>query len=169
MQIDELPVGSFDVALSQFGVMFFDEPVRAFRNIRAHLAPGGRIAFACWQANERNPWFFAPAIAEFVPAPPPLEPGKSATGPFALAEPEYTVAVLESAGFADVRRTLHEIAVEAPHDAVVDDVQFELMGIPADKLPGAKRAVDAHMSQFVLDDETSRFPLAFQIFEAANP
>ncbi len=37
----------FAVAISQFGVMFFDEPVVAFANIRAQLAPGGRLAFVC--------------------------------------------------------------------------------------------------------------------------
>ena len=53
MQTDTVPGGPFDVALSQFGVMFFDEPVTAFGNIRAHLKPGGRLAFACWQTGER--------------------------------------------------------------------------------------------------------------------
>src|SRR6202042_1616139 len=62
MQTDTVPGGPFDVALSQLGVMFFEEPVTAFGNIRSHLKPGGRIVFACWQTMERNPWFFAPAI-----------------------------------------------------------------------------------------------------------
>jgi hypothetical protein len=78
---------------------------------------------------------------------------KSLTGPFALADPEQTAAFLGSAGFLNVRRTAHEIAVEAPHDAVVDAVQFELMGIPSDKLPAAKAAVAEHVGQFMLDTE----------------
>jgi len=169
MQTDLVEGRPFDVALSQFGVMFFDEPVTAFRNVRAHLRPGGRIAFACWQGRERNSWFFASAITEFLPPPPIAPAGKSLTGPFALADPEQTAAILGSAGFLNVRRTAHEIAVEAPHDAVVDDVQFELMGIPSDKLPAAKAAVAEYMRQFMLDTEVSRFPLAFQIFEALKP
>ena len=72
MQAEMVDGGPFDVAVSQFGVMFFDAPAAAFANIRAHLRPGGRIAFACWQSMERNPWFVAPAIAEFVPPPPAL-------------------------------------------------------------------------------------------------
>ncbi len=169
MQTDMVEGRPFDVALSQFGVMFFDEPVAAFSNIRAHLKPGGRLVFACWQADDKNPWVFATAITEFLPPPPTLAAGKSPTGPFALADPELTTAILGSAGFRDVRRTAHEIPVEAPHDAVVDDVQFELMGIPSERLPAARAAVAEHMQQFVVDAELSRFPLAFQIFEATSP
>jgi SAM-dependent methyltransferase len=36
--------GAFDVMISKFGVMFFDEPMTAFVNLRRALAPGGRAA-----------------------------------------------------------------------------------------------------------------------------
>ena len=42
VQTDTIEGGPFDVAISQFGVMFFDEPITAFRNVRAQLRPGGR-------------------------------------------------------------------------------------------------------------------------------
>ena len=169
MQTDAVGGEAFDVALSQFGVMFFDEPVTAFANIRAHLRPGGRIAFACWQAGERNPWFFAPAIAELLPAPPAPAPGKAPTGPFALADPERTSEILRSAGFLDVHCTPHELAIEAPPDSVVDEAQLAFMGVPAEKLESAQVAVAAHMAQFALSPTLSRLPLAFQVFRAANP
>lgn len=54
VQVDKVPGGPFDAAVSQFGVMFFDEPVTAFTNIRKHLKKGGRIAFACWQGPRRT-------------------------------------------------------------------------------------------------------------------
>jgi ubiquinone/menaquinone biosynthesis C-methylase UbiE len=169
MQTETVEGGPFDVALSQFGVMFFDEPVTAFHNIRAHLKPGGHIAFACWQASEKNVWFFAPAIAELLPPPPTPAPGKSQAGPFALADPEQTVGILRAAGFREIRRTAHELAVDAPQDSLVDDAQLTLMGVPADRLPLVRAAVDDHMRQFALSPELSRFPLAFQVFEATNP
>ena len=46
---------SFDVVVCQFGVMFFDEPVRAFANIRSHLRPDARMAFVCWQPLQSTP------------------------------------------------------------------------------------------------------------------
>jgi SAM-dependent methyltransferase len=169
MQTDRLEGGPFDAAISQFGVMFFDEPAAAFRNVRAHLRPGGRFVFACWQSTDRNPWFFGPAIAEFVPPPSAPEPGKSATGPFALADPERTVSILEAAGFANVDRRPYELEVEVPEDTVVDEVHLAFVGVPGEKLQAAKIAVDAQLGGFKLPSGLSRFPLAFQIFHATDP
>jgi SAM-dependent methyltransferase len=166
VQTDSVPGGPFDAAISQFGVMFFEEPVVGFANIRAHLVPGGRLVFACWQSSEQNPWTFFPAIAEFVPPPPEPAPGKAPTGPFALADPVRTTEILRAAGFADIRRTAYEITVDAPRDSVVDDDQLEAMGIAADRLAAAQAAVDAYMGRFDVTPEMSRFPLAFQVFEA---
>ncbi len=52
VQHDDIPGGPFDAAASQFGVMFFDEPVRAFANIRRHVIPGGHLVFS---AGGRRP------------------------------------------------------------------------------------------------------------------
>ena len=161
-------MGSVRCGLSRFGVMFFDEPVTAFRNIRAQLAPGGRLAFACWQALERNPWFFASAVADYVPPPPPPAPGKSPTGPFALADPGRTSEILSEAGFVEIARTEHELAVEVPQDSVVDDAQLRFIGVSADQLAAARAAVDDYLGQFALSPTRSRFPLAFQIFQGRN-
>ena len=169
MQEATVAGGPFDAALSQFGVMFFDEPVVAFTNIARQLKPGGRIAFACWRSLDENPWHYVTAITQFVPQAPPLAPGKSPTGPFALADVERTTGILDAAGFTDVRRTAHDLSVDVPPDAVVDDVQFTLMGIPAAALPEVKAVVADHMAQFRIDDEISRLPLAFQIFTATRP
>jgi SAM-dependent methyltransferase len=169
MQTDRLEGGPFDAAISQFGVMFFDEPVTAFSNVRSHLRQAGRMAFACWQGLEQNPWFFAPAVAEFVPPPPDVAPGKSATGPFALADADHTRAVLKAAGFESVERRTYEIEVEVPGDSVVDEDQLIFMGVPEERLGAALIAVDEYMRRFEIDSVLSRFPLAFQIFTAVNP
>jgi ubiquinone/menaquinone biosynthesis C-methylase UbiE len=92
----------FDLVFSRFGVMFFASPEAAFANLRASLAPGGRLAFVCWQEMKRNPWMLVPtqAIAQVVELPAPPPPG--APGPFSFADPERVRAILEAAGFADV-------------------------------------------------------------------
>jgi len=105
MQHDQLADAPFDAAMSQFGVMFFDEPTIAFTNIAHQLREGGRLAFACWQPPDRNPWFFALALAPFLTPPPPPAAGKAPTGPFALGDPEYTTGVLRAAGFSAIERT----------------------------------------------------------------
>lgn len=48
-QTHDFAAGRFDLLISQFGLMFFDDPVRAFTNIRRALRPGGRIVFVWWQ------------------------------------------------------------------------------------------------------------------------
>jgi SAM-dependent methyltransferase len=167
MQIDQVGGGKFDVVMSQFGVMFFDEPVAAFTNMAKHLRSGGRLGFACWQALDRNPWFIGPVVAPFVAAPPPLAPGKSPTGPFALGDPDRVHQILRDAGFADIRIDPHAHDVDVPESAVVDDVQLAFMGVSADAMDYARKAVASLMECFATDDGMRRFPLAFQIATAA--
>ena len=168
-QTETIAGGPFDAAISQFGVMFFDDPVAAFRNIHRHLRPGGRLAFACWQAREANPWYFAEAVAGFIPAPPEPEPGKSPPGPFALADPGRTTTILEHAGFRGVGCTARQIEVVTPEDSVLDQAQLIFIGVPDEKLSAAMDVAKAYLSRFRIDDERSRFPLAFQIFAASKP
>jgi len=168
MQTDTVDGGPFDVAISQFGVMFFDEPATAFANIRSQLRSEGRLAFVCWQAAERNPWFFAPALAAFLPPPPPPPPGKSPTGPFALADIEQTSAMLRAAGFERIGAITHEATVEVPPDAVVDEGQLVFMGIADERIDEAAAAVSRYMQQFAAGPTALRLPLAYQVFTATR-
>ena len=45
-----------DAIFSRYGVMFFADPVAAFRNLRKALVPGGRLVYLCWQSPSLNPW-----------------------------------------------------------------------------------------------------------------
>jgi SAM-dependent methyltransferase len=93
--------GDFDVVYSRFGIMFFADPLAAFRNLSAALRSGGRLAFVCWQRMEDNPWMFVPmsAAAGHVALPPP---NPDAPGPFSLADPGKLRRILADAGFVDV-------------------------------------------------------------------
>ena len=91
----------FDLAISRFGVMFFGDPVAAFRNVHRALKRGGRIAFLAWQPLARNEWmlelFGALAAGRDLPRPP-----ANAPGPFGLSEPDTVRRVLGEAGFQDI-------------------------------------------------------------------
>ena len=115
--------GGFDLLFSRFGVMFFDDPAAAFRNLRAALRPGGRLAFVCWQALPKNPWMLlamTAAAAHLKPTPPPAD----APGPFSFADPDRVRGILESAGFTDVALESHlrtlTVGGEGPLEAAVD-------------------------------------------------
>ncbi|MFF9819443.1 class I SAM-dependent methyltransferase [Streptomyces sp. NPDC014006] len=53
-QVHPLPRGTFDLAISRFGIMFFTDPGAAFANIAAALRPGGRVALLCAAEPEGN-------------------------------------------------------------------------------------------------------------------
>jgi SAM-dependent methyltransferase len=93
---------SFDLLVSRFGVMFFDDPVTSFANMRKALRPSGRLAFACWREPRENPWMMAPlqAVYKHVPKLPPQ--GPEDPGPFAFASEERVHRILGGAGFAGI-------------------------------------------------------------------
>lgn len=94
--------GPFDVIISRFGVMFFDDPAKAFDNLARSLQPRGRMCFVCWQEMMENEWLRVPLLAavEHVGIPDLPEPG--APGPFSLAERSTIQALLENAGMTDI-------------------------------------------------------------------
>ncbi|MGA8725352.1 MAG: methyltransferase domain-containing protein [Acidimicrobiales bacterium] len=95
--------GMFDLVVSQFGLMFFDDPPGAFSNLRRSLAPGGRLAFVSWQGIPANEWLtvIASQVANRVEMP---EFGGLSRGPgmFALMDQDETTTLLEAAGFTEV-------------------------------------------------------------------
>ena len=93
---------SFDLITSRFGVMFFADPVAAFRNLLPVAGPSGRLCFACWAPLADNRHWLIPyevALRHLgPPAPrPPREPG-----PLAFSDPDYVREILAAAGFARI-------------------------------------------------------------------
>jgi SAM-dependent methyltransferase len=95
--------GCHDLVVSRFGVMFFDDPVGAFRNLAGALRPRGRLAFSSWAPLEANPWFALPLQVGIERFGPPAPQPPRAPGPLALSEPDYIEEILSTAGFADIR------------------------------------------------------------------
>jgi ubiquinone/menaquinone biosynthesis C-methylase UbiE len=104
--------GGFDLLVSRFGVMFFADPVGAFRNLRRALRPGGRMVMLCWRPLHDNPWVAVPraAMLQVLPAPAPIAP--DAPGPFAFADAARVGAVLARAGFTEVASVAVDAALE---------------------------------------------------------
>lgn len=93
---------SFDLIFSRFGVMFFDDPIAAFTNLRTALRPGGRLVFSCWQPLKENDWSWIPIQAALQHVPPPERGDPNAPGPFAFADPERVKSILGTAGFDNI-------------------------------------------------------------------
>jgi SAM-dependent methyltransferase len=125
----------FDLLFSRFGVMFFEDPTAAFRNLRTALRPTGRLTFLCWQALDKNDWARIPfkAALQHVPPPAPMAPG--APGPFAFADPERVQQILGDAGFVAVHCEPYETALSLGGAATVEEaVEFSLDIGPASRL-----------------------------------
>jgi len=94
--------GAYQLVFSRFGVMFFEDPFVAFKNLHAALASDGRLVFMCWQSPANNPWVSTAGrvIAPFLDqaeAPDPKAPG-----PFAFADESYLRDILVQAEFRDI-------------------------------------------------------------------
>jgi SAM-dependent methyltransferase len=120
-QVHAFEKAAYDVVFSRFGVMFFDDPVAAFENLKSALVPGGRLGFICWQAAKDNAWVRVPAgiAAAHVPLPPPLPAGQP--GEFAFADGEYVRRILDAAGFVDVVVTGHAVPMLMAGGGTVDE------------------------------------------------
>ena len=136
-QVHEFPASAYDVVVSRFGVMFFADPVAAFRNLRSATTPGGRLAFVCWQAAPLNEWAVVPlfAMAQHVGFPEP--PAPDAPGPFAFADADRLRRILTDAGWVDI---------------AIEDVQTTVT-------PGGARTTNEAVD-FMLEDTFGKMLLA---------
>ncbi|OAP35860.1 SAM-dependent methyltransferase [Sinorhizobium glycinis] len=92
---------SFDVVLCQFGVMFFPDRVKAYREARRVLKPGGRFLFNVWDRVEANE--LAHAAVEALQARfPENPPSFMRRVPHGYADPARIRTDLEAAGFHDI-------------------------------------------------------------------
>ncbi|WP_055566588.1 class I SAM-dependent methyltransferase [Streptomyces atriruber] len=100
-QVHPFAPGTYDVAISRYGVLFFADPVAGFGNVARALRPGGHAAFVCGAYPEDNEWLQAfAALGDLLPIGGFGAPG--APGMFSLADVDRTCEVLSAAGFEDV-------------------------------------------------------------------
>lgn len=170
--------GCHDLVLSRFGVMFFDDPVAAFANLRSALRPGGRLAFACWGPLEDNPWFRIPLEVGMQRLGPPEPRPPRAPGPLALADPDYIDQILNAAGFAHRGIERLDSSLPGARSAREEAELVSLMGPLARLL--RERGADEAMRLTLVEDladrlapyataDGVRLPAAFYLVRATAP
>lgn len=128
---------AFDVLVSRFGVMFFDEPASAFANLHAALRETGRLAFVCWRGLGENPWVTVPLRAALAHIAPPEPSAPEAPGPFAFADRDRVTSILQHAGFHHVALTPFDAPLligSAGPEAVEDGLQQSMEIGPVSRL-----------------------------------
>jgi len=165
--------GPFDSIFSRHGLMFFDDPVRAFRSLRAAARTGASLIFSCFQTWELNPWAseLASAAAGKVLRAPGREPG-----PFAFADASYVSEILTSSGWlgADRQSIEFEYVAGEGAEAVADALSFLTDIGPASRvlqsLPEEDRGDGLERMRSVIEhrlvDGTVAFPTAAWLWSA---
>ncbi|MCG8557631.1 MAG: methyltransferase domain-containing protein [Proteobacteria bacterium] len=92
--------GSFDAVVCQFGVMFFPDRMRGYREAARVLTPGGRYLFNVWDSLDNN--LFAKTIHDAVGRLYPDDPPKFLELPYGYCDLRLIVKELQEAGFSKV-------------------------------------------------------------------
>jgi ubiquinone/menaquinone biosynthesis C-methylase UbiE len=94
------PDDEFDILVCQFGVMFFPDRQRGFREARRVLKPGGRLLFNVWDKIDRVPPAHAVVVGlqQRYPAHPSWFLERTPSG---YCDPDTIRADLRAAGFED--------------------------------------------------------------------
>ena len=117
----DYPEGSFDAALSRWGIIFEPEGEATAVRIRGFLKEGGRFAISAWGPPDRVPMLGIPigtAMTRLgVPPPPPGTPG-----PLSRPTAEALASLLERGGFDDVE--VEEIELDFEWDSPEQFTRF---------------------------------------------
>lgn len=162
--------GTFDAVLSQFGLMFFDDRVKALQEMRRVLRPGGRLAVAVWAGFEQAPGYaamtallqrlFGERIANELRAP------------YSLGDATVLRSLFAEAGIEDAE--LHSLDGIARFPSIEAWVHTDIKGWTlADLIDDAQyrallRASEDELKQFVQPDGTVAFRHPAHIVAAAR-
>lgn len=161
-----------DLYVSRHGVMFFDDPVAAFRNLAASASENAQLIFSCFRSPAENAW--ATRIAALLPSAPSGDP--HAPGPFAFADQERVKNILTEANWKDIAFEAVDFDYVAGdgEDPVADALDFFGHIGPAARairtLEGESRAAFMgslrHLAETHLHDGAVRFSAAAWIVTA---
>ncbi len=154
------PFERFDWVISRFGVMFFDDPVAAFTNLRR---AGANLRCIVWRGEDENPFM---TTAERAAAPLiEIPPRDAHAGQFAFGDPGRVRKILDAAGWHDVQ--LDPLDVECTMPASVLETYVSRLGPTAIALQDADEATRQRVIEAVLpafepfvDGDTVRFDAA---------
>jgi ubiquinone/menaquinone biosynthesis C-methylase UbiE len=106
------PDQTFDVAVCQFGLMFFTDRRQALREMLRVLVPGSRLAVAVWDNIDHTPAYMDElALVERIAGPRAAEPLRA---PFVLGDKSELAALFKDAGVATVEINTYHGPVRFP-------------------------------------------------------
>ena len=165
------PDRSFDAVVCQFGVMFFPDKEKSYREAYRVLAPSGRYVFSVWDgARNRHARIADEVAASFFPVDPPQFYRVTIT--YNKIDPIKDS--LAEAGFTDLKISV--VAREKPVPDMGSFARAMVYGNPLIDMIGTRggvdpdRVVDAVAQAFSREfGNPGRIPMQAIIFEATRP
>ncbi len=146
---------SFDVVACQFGVMFFPDKIKGYKEARRVLKPGGRYFFSVWDRISENEFadVVTQALADVFPHDPPRFMART---PHGYHDVERIREELDAAGFTGISADAvdNRSRASSPRDAAIaycqgTPLRNEIEARDAALLePATKHAADALAQRF---------------------
>ncbi|MCU1683380.1 MAG: methyltransferase [Amycolatopsis sp.] len=110
-QVHTFAPAGFDVVISRFGTMFFDDHLAAFSNLARALRPAGRLVMMVWQSRGNNEW--ANVVRDALG---PVKETAMSASPFSLSDQATVTGILDAAGFGGIKFTDVQVPISYGSD-----------------------------------------------------
>ncbi len=112
----------FDHAISRFGVMFFEYPLRAFTHTNQALKKDGSFTFVCWRSFRYNQFFTIPAYSVKKKTKIDIPEFNNEPGPFSLKDKSYIQTLLKQSGFRKI--TIDDIITKLKISKIKTEIEI---------------------------------------------
>ena len=137
----EFRENSFSKVISRFGVMFFENPIEAFKNIYNSIQEGGSLNFVCWTNVMENEFFTDPTNIIIKHINKEFPEITKAPGPLAFSEEDYVKEILMSSKFKNVKIEKVYSSISTNDSAEKDGALLLKLGL------GGRLLADANLSK----------------------
>lgn len=151
--------GSFDRVLSQFGLMFFENPTQAIAEMKRVLRPGGVISIAVWDTLEATPGYVT--MAEVLEALFGSAAAQAIRMPYTLGDKQKLADLFAAAGIEDL--DIQTIVGKARFPSLDTWIYTDIKGwtlagiIDDDGYEQLRHYAPKKLSRFVLPDGSVEF------------
>jgi len=113
-QAEALPIpgATLDAVISQFGLMFFEDRIKALQEMWRVLRRGGRLAVAVWGPVEEAPGYAA--MVALLQRLFGTRAAEALRAPYSLGDPQTLGSLVEAAGILEAKITTRQGRAEFP-------------------------------------------------------